>query len=276
MVLLLCLTMINIQVKANSQFGIEGLNNSSDHVIWNRTPIHVTLSIHHERMVIFPSPITIHNTNPALSNDKLSLLNNNGTLYLTAKKSFDPIRLPVTLTSTGEVILLDIAATTNGENIPLNVLVAQSSNSTTTVNHSNEETITDQSTTSIHYITLMRYAINHLYAPERLVRESNKIGRTPMFTQKSVALTNGLPLTAIPLISWQGSHLYVTAILLKNTASQTITINPNQIRGQWLAASFYPNRTLTAAGTLKDRTTLFLISTTNFNAAFHELKDYRS
>lgn len=273
--LLLMLLMITIQGKANPGFGIAGLNDVGDHVIWDRTPITVVLGVSHERMITFPGPISVHNTNPELSSDKLSILNNNGTLYLTAKKTFTPIRLAITLTSTGEVILLDISATSNGQNTPLNILLAQSENIPSPISNASPSQITDQSTASIHYITLMRYAISHLYAPERLVKESNRITRAPMYTQKSVPLVAGSSLTAMPLISWQGGDLYVTAILLKNATSHPLTINPDQIQGQWLAASLYPNRTLTPAGTLNDRTTLFLISTSNFNDALHALKDYR-
>lgn len=272
----LCLIMtlfLQNQALADTEFGIQNLSHASEHVIWDRTPINVILPIGQERMVTFPGAVTIHNTNPELSTDKLSLLNNNGTLYLTAKKTFAAIRVPVTLTSSGEVILLDISATTDGVNTPLNVLIAADS----TINATDSQIpFQDQSITSIHYISLMRYAITHLYAPERLVKESNHIIRTPMYTQKNVALMTGLPLSAMPLISWQGGNLYVTAVLLKNMSQQSITIAPNQMLGQWLAASFYPNKTLTPSGTLHDRTTLFLISTTNFNTALHQFKDYRS
>lgn len=274
-VMLLLLLMVNIQGKANPSFGIAGLNEVGDHVIWDRTPINVVLGIQHERMITFPGPINIHNTNPQLSNDKLSMLNNNGTLYLTAKKFFQPIRLAITLTSTGEVVLLDISAAPNGQSTPLNILVAQSENTNPSINNSSSASIPDQSMTAIHYITLMRYASSHLYAPERLVRESNRITRAPMYTQKSVTFIAGSSLIAMPLISWQGGNLYITAVLLKNTAAHSVTINPDQVQGQWLAASFYPNRTLTASGTLNDRTTLFLISTSNFNDALHGFKDYR-
>ena len=64
---------------------------SVEHVLWDRTPISFEIPLGKERMITFPESVIFHNTNPELTTDRVSTLNNAGTLYIQAKKAFDPI-----------------------------------------------------------------------------------------------------------------------------------------------------------------------------------------
>ena len=79
----------------------------------------------------------------------------------------------------------------------------------------------------------------------------------------------------MPLISWRGGDLYITAILLKNLLRERVHLNPTELNGRWLAASYYPTHYLTPKGTEHDRTTLFLISNRPFNEALNSMREYR-
>lgn len=59
-----------------------------EHVVWNQTPIDVILPVGKERMVSFPMSVEFGYDKSILSDDKLTVQNNNGTLYLFAKSSF--------------------------------------------------------------------------------------------------------------------------------------------------------------------------------------------
>jgi integrating conjugative element protein (TIGR03749 family) len=238
------------------------------HVVWNRIPIQFVIPAGEERMITFPGQVEFHNIDSALTSDKITILNNNGTLYIRAKKVFTPVRVPIVLKTTGEVILVDISAATNSDDTPMEVVLPRSP-----AGESNA--VKQKSNTEINYISLMRYAIQHLYSPERLVTDSVQINRTPMFTTKSVNLVYGDNVLAMPLISWRGGDVYVTAILLKNIWGKKVFLDPRNLMGNWLAASFYPTNFLTAKNTLHDRTTLFLISDRPFNEALNQGRDYR-
>ena len=69
----------------------------AEHVVWNRTPIEFVVPVGQERLLSFPGSVSFHNTNSNLTSDKVSVLNNAGTLYIRAKKAFDPIRVPIVL-----------------------------------------------------------------------------------------------------------------------------------------------------------------------------------
>lgn len=239
-----------------------------DHVVWNGIPISFTAPIAQERILKFPSAIELHNTNPALTTDKVSILNNDGFLYITAKKPFSAIRIPFVIKKTGEVVLVDLSAKQNTNDTPVSVVLQTSGQGST------NSKVKKAKPQFVNFVTLMRYAISHLYSPERLVSQNDAISRTPMYTTKSVNLFNNANVVAMPLISWRGGDLYVTAVLLKNIWNQKQILDPRNLNGSWLSASFYPSSTVTANGTKHDRTTIFLISNQPFNAALNQVRGY--
>ena len=75
---------------------------------------------------------------------------------------------------------------------------------------------------------------------------------------------------ALPLASWRGSDLFVTAVLLRNLLSQTISLDPHSLCGTWKAASFFPVAELAPRGNIKDTTTVFLVSKRPFADSLKE------
>ena len=239
-----------------------------EHALWEGVPIQVTVPVGEERIVKFEGPVEVHNTNSMLTSDKVSLLNNNGFLYLKAKTAFEAIRVPVTIKKTGEVVLVDLSGSASAEDTPLEIVSAHEK----AVSESSGSTSPEE----VNFVTLTRTAIQELYAPQRLIEPHPSIVRVPMYTAKSVALFSDGSVMGMPLASWRGGNFYVTAVLLKNTFKETQSLDPRHLSGNWLAASFYPSNAVTAAGTDQDRTTLFLISNEPFNASLLYLKRYRS
>jgi len=246
-----------------------------EHVVWNKVPISFVVPIGAERMISFPDSISLHNTDPALTTDKLLILNNAGTLYIKAKKAFGQIRIPIVLKKSGEVMLLDLSAAENSDDTPVQVLLDKNQAATGSI-------VSQKSTTCVapvSYAGLMRYVVQHLYSPKRLLENDfinrNAINRTPMYTTNSIDLVYREKVIAMPLISWRGGDLYVTAVLLKNLLKHRVRLSPINLKGQWLAAAFYPTNYVTAKGTVHDRTTLFLISNRPFNEALNVMRGYR-
>ncbi|HLB57867.1 MAG TPA: TIGR03749 family integrating conjugative element protein, partial [Gammaproteobacteria bacterium] len=255
----------DLSPKANTQ------QIQSEHVIWNKIPISFVVPVNTERLISFPGAVVFHNADATLTTDKIAILNNAGTLYIKAKQAFDPIRVPIILKETGDVILLDLSAKANADDSPVEVLLPASESDSNGTNKSASE----MRTASVDYPRLMRFAIQQLYAPMRLVHEDSSLYRTPMYTSTSVFLVPNNKVITMPLISWRGGDLYITAILLKNLLRERVHLNPTELNGRWLAASYYPTHYLTPKGTEHDRTTLFLISNRPFNEALNSMREYR-
>ena len=272
-VMLLCLPML-----ANAQ-AVSTLNDvaqlQAEHVVWNKLPIQFSVVVGKERLLSFPEKVKVVNDDPALTSEKVSILNNSGTLYIKTKQVFEPVRLRIVVVSTGETILVDLSGVASGDDLPVEVVLASN---TLVSNNSNENALTQNSSTesvkknneTANVVSLTRFATQQLYSPTRLLEENSNIYRTPMYTQKSVVLTSGDSLAAFPLISWRGGDLYVTAVLLRNNLHQAISINPNSFLGCWQSISVYPLTTLSAMGSQGDRSTVFLVSSAPFGDALKQ------
>lgn len=237
------------------------VNQSDQHVVWKREPIQITLPVGVERFVSFPAKVQFgYNTN-LLPPSAFRVENDNRTLYLLAKKPFSLVRVEAKLAS-GEIILLDINAKAHATDNPVDIVLPKSAPVSST-------TQSQSSAASVNYVTLTRYAIQQIYAPERLLKQSIDITRFPMETAHVVPLFYDGSATAMPLASWRGGNLYVTALLIKNLLSQSLRLDPRLLSGTWLAASFYPQTTLAPHGTPinRDTSTLFVVSTQPFAQA---------
>jgi len=122
---------------------------------------------------------------------------------------------------------------------------------------------------------LTRYAAQQLYAPERLVDGDSAIKRIPVESKTSVPLIRGGLIEAVPIASWQGHGLTVTAVRVRNLSRQSLQLQFDQtdslealdlshlVRGDWLTATLQHDR-LGAMGDETDTTTLYLVSNRSF------------
>lgn len=233
-------------------------SNNKEHVVWDRVPISFVVPVGAERIISFPDRVVLKSLDDDLTSDKLKILNNQGSLYIKAKKEFNPIRVAVSLQKTGEVILVDIASKPNVNSRPLEVILKEEL----------DENKQADNEASQDYISLIRQAVQELYASQRLIASSQNIKRAPMYTEKSISLFWDLPLISMPIASWSSNNYYITAVILKNNSRKDLTISLDYIKGDWVAASLYPSDLLTKRDSKNDRTTLFLVSKTPFHKAY--------
>jgi len=235
---------------------------STEHLIWNKVPINITLPLNKERLISFPDSVQLGYDNNVLTNDVLGIQNVNGTIYFLAKKSFDTQRIFVQLKQSGELILINLSVKADADTAPLSIIVPQTDNNPTIAPSSQENVVTPvkQPSETVAYTTLTRFAIQQLYAPKRLLTNPDDIYRIPMHTARTVPLLSGDDVTAMPLIAWRSNDTYITAVLLRNRLDHAITVDPRRIRGQWKTAAFFPQVRLAPAGNSHDSTTVFLIS----------------
>ncbi|KTD53488.1 hypothetical protein Lsan_3898 [Legionella santicrucis] len=233
----------------------------SEHVLWEKEPITVNLTLNKERMVHFPQAISIVDSE---ASDKLAVLKVQDTLYLRAKNAFAEQRLLVQLMPEGDVIILSLTADeSESTNLPIEIMLEEKT----------EPASDNNSDYDINAISLTRFAIQSLYSPERLLVIPEGVNRTPMQTRRQIPLFYGVSIEARPLISWHASTFYVTAIELKNLLNKEVIVDPRRMVGHWQTASFYPTNTLGPRGK-EDTTTVFLVSDRPFHEAFNASRGY--
>ncbi|MFU7598147.1 TIGR03749 family integrating conjugative element protein [Legionella pneumophila] len=236
----------------------------AEHVLWDKTPIHLSISLNEERLIHFPQAISIIDNE---AGEKISVLKIQDALYLKGKESFDNKRLLVQLMPQGEVIILNLSANEKVvANKPVEILLENKEE----FNNNQPETA---NSFDINSITLTRFAIQSLYAPQRLLVIPEGVGRIPMQTRKKISLIYGASMESRPLISWHGGAFYVTAVELKNLLNKEVVVDPRRMVGNWQTATFYPTNTLAPRGK-EDTTTVFLVSDRPFNEALDTDREF--
>ena len=233
---------------------------NTEHVVWDKTPIHLNLSINQERLIRFPQAVQVVESE---AGQKVSVLKVQDAVYLKAVEPFSNKRLLIQLMPQGEVIILSLSAN-------------DKINATDTIEillEKKEATQETKNNLDINAITLTRFAIQLLYAPDRLLVIPEGVSRTPMQTRRDIQLVHGASISAHPLASWHGGDFYVTAIELKNQLKQEVILDPRHIVGNWQTATFYPTNTLSGRGH-EDTTTVFLVSDRPFNEAVQASREF--
>ena len=259
--------------------------NNVEHVIWHKAPIEMTLPIGKERMISFPTQVRVQlaDSENALTTNDITLLNNDGTLYITAKRKFPKTRLYVkTIVGAddktgsvqyGEMLLVDIKPVASGDDALIAVVEkdnqnpAQENSASDVADKIAKANGTDSLGEAVSLVSLNRFAIQSLYAPKRLIKTPSGIYRVPMHTDKTVHLVANDNVIAMPLASWRDNNLTVTAVLLRNMNNTAVNLSPDLILGQWASSVFYPREHLSSHGTKDDSTTVFLTSSNDFNSA---------
>ena len=234
----------------------------SEHMVWEKVPLNIELPLKQERLIQFPQAIKIidQNLSPALD-----ILKVKGSIYLKAQDHFKNARIIVQLIPDGDVIILNLKAD-------------KQFNNTTPIEILTDDPKREGQTASSHYeydaIQLTRFAIQALFAPERVQQIPNGVYRTPMQTHKTISLFYGASIEAHPIASWRGGSLHITAVELKNLLNKGIKLKPETLMGDWQTASFYPVNRLPARKS-HESTTVFLVSDRPFHEALIQHARYK-
>ncbi|HED13848.1 MAG TPA: TIGR03749 family integrating conjugative element protein [Gammaproteobacteria bacterium] len=251
--LLLVLSLSTTLASAGSQI--------TERIEWRKTPIKLKLKVGQERMVTFPDSVKVGV--PSQLQPMLRTQNINGTVYLMAQAAFDSTRIMVREIEGDQIYLLDISASEESvQNNPVEIY-AQEEDASSNAEFSIER---NRNRPKHSYVSLIRFAAQQLYAPARLLRNRPGIVRTPV-ARTSIPLLRGGAIDARPLVAWRAGGYYLTAVRLTNQTAQAQTLDPRDLRGNWLTASFQHHRLL-PAGNEADTTAVYLISARPFAVSY--------
>lgn len=229
----------------------------AEHIVWDKTPVVLTLTVGEERMVDFPATVRVGV--PVTLSGRLRSQSADGRVYWQASAPFKLTRVQVREVQSGRTYLFDIKAVEKGgPTTALKIHVPKPSGD-------DDEIIgkDDSASPQPDYITLTRYAAQQLYAPQRLLQDIDvrlpNTHRTPLGQRAPIPLYRGGQVEALPLVAWRGGGLFVTAVKLTNTTQEDVYLDPRDLRGQWLTITFHHPYVL-AAGDERDTTCVYLIS----------------
>ncbi|AZF10269.1 hypothetical protein C4J93_2071 [Pseudomonas sp. R2-37-08W] len=221
---------------------------------WERLPLAVPLVINQERVVFVDEAVRVGV--PSTLKDKLRVQSTGGTLYLRASEAIAPTRLQLQSVKTGEIILLDIAATAGDQPLePVRVL----KNAQVQASGVESSTVPVPERTPIP-VALTRYAAQSLYAPLRTVESLPGVRRVPLNLRTE--LPTLLPtenLSSTPIAAWRLGDYWVTAVKLRNRSSETVQLDPRRLQATLFAATFQ-HTFLGPVGSAEDTTIAYLVT----------------
>ena len=250
-----------ILLSSGGSFGAAGAEPVvTERIEWNTVPIEVTLKVGVERQINFPAPVKIGV--PANVKAKLRVQSVSDTVYLTATTAFDPTRVVVQTREGEATYLLDVDASEKALSTPPIQIVDRAS---TSADDASADPKAPSSGLTDDPVLLTRFAAQQLYAPARLLSPTPGIVRVPVPTER-ISLVRGGVVIAAPLIGWRSDQRYVTAVKLTNPSASPIVLDPRELKGHWLTATFQHNRLLSKESEAES-TVVYLVSAVPFAAA---------
>lgn len=225
---------------------------------WERLPLAVPLQVGQERVVFIDRNVRVGL--PASLQGKLRVQSAGGALYLLASESIAPSRLQLQDADDGTLILLDIAAEPAKAGQPaleaVKIVEAERPAPRDTV----EAPAPRPAPPTPLPVALTRYAAQSLYAPLRTVEAVPGLGAVPLRGDLNLdSLLPELTLSYQALAAWRLEDLWVTAIRLRNRAPRWIELDPRQLQGDFVSATFqHPD--LGPKGDATDTTVLYLVT----------------
>lgn len=237
---------------------------------WERIPLAVPLQVGQERVIFVDSNVRVGL--PSSLSGKLRVQSTGGSIYLLALEPIPPTRIQLQDAETGGLILMDIAASATeqgmpklepvqiieGENTPIRY--GDKARQTASAQANSETKVAKRSLETPVPVVLTRYAAQNLYAPLRTVEPVVGIGRVNL--PKNLKLTTLLPMLPIKasaLVAWRLDDYFVTAVSLKNTSHEVISLDPRLLQGNFVAATFQ-HQLLGPKGDATDTTIVYLVT----------------
>lgn len=247
-------------------------DNKPRRIIYQGDAVKITLGVGIEQRITFPDAKLVWADIKDKIKDKLTTQIVNKDIYWTAKDAFKEVRITVGEEGSNRIYLLDVsAAHKKVSNKRILLIEGNDPYALSDANRKSEpETVIaplkKKQTPVAGFATLFKCAARQVYAPDRLRKCPVGIHKEFVNKRPIKHLIRASRATTKPMVAWRSGGLHITAIEVQNKLGQSINLDPRNLRGRWKAALFQHNR-LTAQGTNRDTTTLYLISNQPFDDA---------
>ncbi|KJV33092.1 TIGR03749 family integrating conjugative element protein [Pantoea sp. SM3] len=256
---------------------ISGPAHADELMKWERVPLQIPLKTGQERVIFADKNVRVGF--PPSLNGKLRVQSTGGAVYLKANSDFPQTRLQLQDMESGEVILLDVRTTATASAEPVKIVYSgdvstiSSADSDTGQKAAGDSNSSQTKRKKVSFkapvpVLLTRYAAQNLYAPVRTVEPVPGIHPVnPHLPSRITTLYPSAPVTVSPVAGWGVAGRTVIALRIRNNSSQKVVLDPRELQGQFVTATFQ-HRWVGAAGTPEDTTTLYLVTAGRPDGAF--------
>lgn len=259
--------------------GLAGYAQAVEVQQWERIPIALPLVVGEERIVFIDQNMRVGL--PRALTGKLRVQSTGGAIYLLANEPIAPTRLQLQNMASGEIVLVDIAASASTPERstlePLKIVMgeprsnrygqgrtAKKAKADQKVDRAEEQVSKNDTPSSKREtpvpVVITRYAAQMLYAPLRTVEPVAGVSQVNLNRRLDLTtLIPTLPIKAWALGAWRMEGYWVTAVKLQNTSAQHLMLDPRDLMGDFTAATFQ-HPYLGAKGDASDTTIVYLVT----------------
>ena len=246
-------------------------------VLWNKNPIAFAVAVGHRRRLSFSESVILKNKNPALTTDKVTVINNQGSLYITARQPFAPLLMPVWLPKAKISVLIQLSGVPDFLKRPDIEVSLPSAKA--------HALPADYSTATLNAVQSLRQSAQQFALPR--LRTASTMRALDFDARAVVSLYPVRGIVATPVAAWRSQGAYITAVRLANTTRYRLHLAPQFFRGDFQAVAFYrqgkmrdmshpvvPFSVLTSKGTSTSSTLALLLSSSPFDEARHRAPSF--
>lgn len=234
-------------------------------VAGDKAPIRLQLGVDVEKRLHFPAKVELGI--PPERTAQLRVHNLDQTIYLTALSAFPKTRLLARELDGDRTYVLDVVAAEGvGDSTPLQIGTPDKPKplTTTTVKLPGGPDRLRRQTVYGRYRHLIRVAAQTVHGLGRVAAPHNL--KSVEVDPAPNTLVRGATVQARTTQGWTDGVLYVTAVALTNRTARSVTLDPRDLRGRWVAAAFQHTR-LFPRGDPLDTTSVYLVSQVPFAEA---------
>ncbi|MCL2590242.1 MAG: TIGR03749 family integrating conjugative element protein [Betaproteobacteria bacterium] len=229
---------------------------------WERLPLPVTLHVGEERVIFTDREMKVGV--PANLKERLRVQSANGAVYLRTPMPLQNVRVQLHDLERGTLVMLDVTAIEpDGASAlpPLKIVIESEAETQKTKTPNAPTPVIAREPKDLPVpILLTRHASQNLYAPLRAIETVPGISRAAMRTGLDLStLLPALPVACRAVAAWKMGDMSVTAVLIRNTSARTIELDPLQLQGDYVAATFQ-HLHLGQKGGADDTTVVYLVT----------------
>ncbi|MBD3611512.1 MAG: TIGR03749 family integrating conjugative element protein [Hydrogenovibrio crunogenus] len=247
---------------------------ADEHIVWDKAPIELSLSLGEERQVVFPDNIEIGVPGTALNRFK-TITSVDNRMFIEPSVEFKRQRILVKESSSGINYVIYLSVKEGSVSLdPIAIIHKENKTKAISKGSPNERIRANNNTDNRllnSYPYLTRYVAQQLYAPQRLIKNNSAIQRISVVKKSFTSLFKCTPrsmscssIVTTPLVSYKTGRLYASALKVKNVSDYPIDIDPRLIKsdispGALLAATPIHGRLLPSRYGSKSESVIIIV-----------------
>lgn len=244
-----------------------GAANATEIIHYENKPVTVHLQKGVERTIQVGDHVQVGVTSAQEMKRLFRVQSAQGAVHIRPNTEFDSERVQLRRIGDGQVILLDLISTSTADadkDLSEDIRIYVAGEDELVTSEQDVQPTNAPAPSPVTPITLTRFAVQQMYAPQRLHKADFRISPENISTlvDKNVRAFKGMNSVNTetkPVMAWRAGNLHLAAVLVRNTTQRSVKLSYMDINVPFTHATFQ-HHSLAPAGQPGDRTVMYLVN----------------